>query len=64
MGDKHVDQPRVDRQGQVAEDVVIESTGPLKFWNPVSIDTEIDDPVGALAMTIDLVGQLLFIPES
>ena len=54
----------VDRQCQVAEDVVIEVTGPLKFRNPVSVDTEIDDPVGTLAMTINGVSQLLFIPES
>ena len=54
----------VDRQCQVAEDVAIKATGPLEFWNPVSVDSEIDDPVGALAVPINGIGQLLFIPES
>ena len=64
MGDQHIDQSRVDSECQVAEDIVIQTACPLEIRKTVSIDAEIDNPVGSLAVATNWVGQFLLIPES
>ncbi len=64
MAHQGVGDPRIDLQKQRPQDAIAQLALPRQFRQLVAVELEVGQPVGALAMAVDGIGQAAFLPQA